>query len=336
MYTLVYPVKLFTLLNCNCSAKQIDGENLQTFVHWWALMYFGVFQPLVVLYCTVYTCNVQCTLVMYTCNVHCTLVIYTVHFVPYDCTLGCNPQVHSIKWTIAAVSRNRTHQLLHSPPSTPLNQDTLTLTPLLLPLCSISTLFCISTVFVCLLQNFVAFMCIHSTDVHHPESEPSIWHFHGFQVIANWRLAQIARCWLHARCAPEKQTKDKKLWWYLVLDSLMVCETQNIKFEINLKAENLLDMWLQWTRTNIDVISDEDIKPLSSWTGWKIWLSKFLEIQVINWECPTYILHRWNEHHNFNCPRYIKLPKIGLLSGIARISTWAPLYLHIFTCILHL
>ena len=108
--------------------------------------------------------------------------------------------------------------------------------------------YCISTEFVFLLQNFVAFMCIHSTDVHHPESEPSIWHFHGFQVIANWRLAQIARCWLHARSAPEKQTKDKKLWWYVVLDSLMVCETQNIKFEINLKAENLLDMWLQWTR----------------------------------------------------------------------------------------
>ena len=34
--------------------------------------------------------------------------------------------------------------------------------------------FCTSTVFVFLPQNFVAFVCIGSSDVHHPESQPSI------------------------------------------------------------------------------------------------------------------------------------------------------------------
>ena len=131
-------------------------------------------------------------------SVHCTVKLYTllhstsVHFseyhtwIKYNCTLNHRCTAACIKWTIAAVpvSRNRTHQLLHLPPSTPLNQDTLT---------TYTVFLCISTVFVFLSQNFVALMCIHSTDVHHPESEPSIWHFHGFQVIANWRLAQIAR-----------------------------------------------------------------------------------------------------------------------------------------------
>ena len=86
-----------------------------------------------------------------------------------------------------------------SPPSTSLNQDTL--------LC------CISTVFVFLPQNFVAFVCIGSSDVHHPESQPSIWHFHGFQVIANWRLAAIARTLELLQKSKQKIRNSNGMWW---------------------------------------------------------------------------------------------------------------------------
>ena len=86
-----------------------------------------------------------------------------------------------------------------SPPSTSLNQYTL--------LC------CISTVFVFLPQNFVAFVCIGSSDVHHPESQPSIWRFHGFQVIANWRLAAIARTLELLQKSKQKIRNSNGMWW---------------------------------------------------------------------------------------------------------------------------
>ena len=80
--------------------------------------------------------------------------------------------------------------------------------------CTISVIICcISTVFVFLPQNFVAFVCIGSSDVHHPESQPSIWHFHGFQVIANWRLAAIARTLELLQKSKQKIRNSNGMWW---------------------------------------------------------------------------------------------------------------------------
>ena len=120
--------------------------------------------------------------------------VYSVYICMYTWLHSDVQPPSCIKWTIGAAAAL---SISESDPSTsalaPINstQQRYSCTWTLI-------MFCISSVFLLYFvfspQNFVAFVCIiHSTDVHHLESQPSIWHFHGFQVIANWRLAQIAR-----------------------------------------------------------------------------------------------------------------------------------------------
>ena len=77
-----------------------------------------------------------------------------------------------------ALSRNLTHQLLHLPPSDPLDQDTVTIAS---ASCNSVQLLCFCNVF--LVHSFVGFMCICSiTDVCHLESQPSI-----FDIFTDFR-----------------------------------------------------------------------------------------------------------------------------------------------------
>ena len=77
-----------------------------------------------------------------------------------------------------ALSRNLTHQLLHLPPSDPLDQDTVTIAS---ASCNSVQLLCFCNVF--LVHSFVGFMCICSiSDVCHLESQPSI-----FDIFTDFR-----------------------------------------------------------------------------------------------------------------------------------------------------
>ena len=139
--------------------------------------------------------------VQWKCMLYCTVKVYTllnrtlysmyhtsVHLIAHHmCTLYRSA---CIKCTIAASSISESVQQLSA--LAPINS---TQPRYSYNLCY--NMYCISSVFVSNLYCFciftAEFKCTHCTDVHHPESELSIWHFHGFQVIANWRLAQIAR-----------------------------------------------------------------------------------------------------------------------------------------------
>ena len=111
-----------------------------------------------------------------------------------------------------ALSRNLTHQLLHLPPSDPLDQDTVTIAS---ASCNCVRLLCFCSIFFgfgaqfCWVPVYLQYYWCLSSRI----SAFNLPHFHGFQVIANWRLAQIAR----AGIAPEKQTLDKEIWWYVEL-----------------------------------------------------------------------------------------------------------------------
>ena len=141
---------------------------------------------------------------------------YTVQHVPYKCTPHCTPHVY----TVQPVSL---HQVYNCSSISESVQQLSALAPInsTQPRYSYNlcyNMYCISSVFVSNLYCFciftAEFKCTHCTDVHHPESEPSIWHFHGFQVIANWRLAQIART---LELLQKSKQKIRKLWWYVKL-----------------------------------------------------------------------------------------------------------------------
>ena len=89
-----------------------------------------------------------------------------------------------------ALSRNLTHQLLHLPPSDPLDQDTVTIAS---ASCNSVQLLCFCSVFFgaqfCWVHVYLQYYWCLSSRI----SAFNLRHFHGFQVIANWRLAQIAR-----------------------------------------------------------------------------------------------------------------------------------------------